>query len=69
MDVAQWIGNLLGQLPSWLFIPALIVLIVASVIVWYLFATAPGGAVIWPFKDKSEFLEKTATKKGKHGKK
>lgn len=67
MDIAQWIGNLFGQLPSWLFIPVFIVFAAIAAVVYFVYTTAWSE---WPFERKSEWLEKTASKKkGKHGKK
>lgn len=35
--MAEWIGHLLGQLPAWLFWPALISFIVVTTIAWLLY--------------------------------
>ena len=35
--MAEWIGHLLGQLPAWLFWPALISFIVVTAIAWLLY--------------------------------
>jgi hypothetical protein len=69
MDIAQWTGNLLGQLPGWLFIPAFILFLIICITVWYLYATAAGGSTVWPFRERNEFLDKTVSKRGTRGKK
>ena len=41
--MAEWLGHLLGSLPGWLFLPALIILIVVVVVGALIFAPAGFG--------------------------
>ena len=48
--MADWIGHLLGQLPGWLFWPALIIVIViAAVVAW---GYAFGEGLYWSRRNK-----------------
>lgn len=59
--MADWIGHLLAQLPGWLFLPALIVVVIVASIVWWIDATLLAS---WPFQSKRSYLGEN-----KHGKK
>lgn len=60
--MAEWIGHLMGSLPQWLFLPALIVLIILSLIWAVIEVSVYGGS--WPLKTKREYLgEKKHDKK------
>ena len=41
--MADWLGHLLGSLPGWLFLPALIIVVIISAALWFVFGTAGGG--------------------------
>ncbi len=48
--MADWIGNILGQLPNWLFWPALVVvIIIAGIIAW---TYAFGEGLYWSRRNK-----------------
>ena len=58
--MAEWIGHWLGSLPSWLFLPALIVFIIIATVLWFIFGPAGNGPlseVVFPSK-KADLGEK-----------
>jgi uncharacterized membrane protein YqiK len=65
--MAEWIGHLLTDLPAWLFIPALIIIIILSIVTWWLwsmFSAAAQTSTVWPFKPRRAYLgEKKDAKK------
>lgn len=64
--MAEWIGHLLGGLPSWLFLPVFVLFAIIATVVWLLFSPAgygPAASVL--FRDKKANLGESK----KHGKK
>ena len=63
--MAEWIGQLIAGFPSWLFIPAIIVVVAGAVIVFWLWATLhTQDSVQLPWKSKRVDLgEKKHAKK------
>jgi hypothetical protein len=65
--MTEWIGHLLMTIPQWLFIPALIVVIILAIIGWWIWAVmdaASYGINGWPFKSRRVYLgEKKNAKK------
>jgi len=54
--MAQWLGQFLAAVPDWLFLPLLILVIILSTIVFWIYALAGGAWVDKPgiriFKNK-----------------
>lgn len=48
--MVEWLGQLLASVPSWLYLPALIIISIISIAVWLSWNAA--GATILPFKQK-----------------
>lgn len=65
--MADFIGQLLSNVPSWLTVPALAIVIILIIIGWWLwtaFEASAYGADAWPFKARRVYLgEKKNAKK------
>ncbi len=64
--MAEWIGHTLAAVPSWLFIPAVIIIIILISVVWVvyvLFEGAAHSANIWPSTSRRNLGEKKYDKK------
>jgi uncharacterized membrane protein YqiK len=42
--MAEWLGNMLSSIPEWLFIPFLILIVVVSIFLWWVYETATVGS-------------------------
>lgn len=65
--MAEFIGQLISSVPSWLFLPILIVVIALITAIWWIWSTVYAssyGASAWPFKSRRIYLGEK-----KHGKK
>lgn len=65
--MAEFIGQLLSSIPSWLIVPATIVVIILTISAWWIWIWAesfPFGGNLWPLKPKRAYLgEKKNDKK------
>ena len=59
--MAEWIGHLLGQLPAWLFWPALISFIVVTAIAWLLYEFIITDSVIPTLRRRKHGENQTRT--------